>query len=58
MNIYEKASLLFTGLVYISVGILILVYPKFLYYGVAGVFMIHGISSLVRAWQKKETRKV
>ncbi len=57
MNIYEKASLVFTGLIYIIVGILILIYPKFLYYGVAAVFMIHGISSLLRSWQRKEDKK-
>jgi len=54
MKILEKASLFFTGLVYICVGVLILFYPKLLYYGVAAVFFIHGLASLGRAWQKKE----
>lgn len=55
MNIYEKASLFFTGLVYVVAGILILIYPRLLYYGVAAVFLLHGISSLIRAWQQKKS---
>lgn len=55
MKFYEKASFVFTGIVYICMGVLILLYPKFLYYWVAAVFLIHGISSLIRAWQKKES---
>ena len=47
----ERASLTFTGIIYMFVGALILLYPQFLYYWVAGVFFIQGISSLVRAWQ-------
>lgn len=46
----EKFSLTFTGIMYIIVGILIIFYPKFVYYWVAGVFLLQGISSLVRAW--------
>jgi len=57
MKIYEKASLFFTGLVYICVGTLILLYPKLLYYWVAVVFFIHGLSSLVRSLQKIENRR-
>lgn len=56
MNVFEKASLFFTGLVYIVVGILILLYPRLLYYGVAAVFLLHGISSLIRAWQQKKQK--
>ncbi|WP_248662010.1 hypothetical protein [Fuchsiella alkaliacetigena] len=48
----EKASLTFTGVIYLLVGVLILLYPQFLYYWVAGVFFIQGASSLVGAWQK------
>jgi len=55
MKTYEKASLFFTGVVYICISILILVYPRYLYYWVAGVFLIHGLSSLIRALQKKES---
>lgn len=53
MKFYEKSSLFFTGFVYIIAGVLILIYPKFLYYGVAGVFLIHGLASFIRAWEKK-----
>jgi len=53
MKTYEKASLFFTGVVYLCISGLILVYPKYLYYWVAGVFLIHGLSSLIRAVQKK-----
>ena len=56
MKFYEKASLFFSGLVYISVGALILIIPKLLYYGVAAVFLVHGLSSLVRAWERKEKK--
>ncbi|MCK8816908.1 hypothetical protein MWH28_05910 [Natroniella sulfidigena] len=48
----ERASLIFTGIVYLFVGILILLYPQFVYYWVAGVFFIQGVSSLVGAWRK------
>ncbi|MBS3819779.1 hypothetical protein KGY73_09795 [bacterium] len=53
MRIYEKASLVFTGLVYLCMAILILLYPKFLYYWVAAVFLVHGLSSLIRAWKEE-----
>lgn len=52
--IYEKASLFFTGLVYIFAGVMILFYPKLLYYLVAATFLIHGISSLARSGQKTQ----
>ncbi|MCK8827347.1 hypothetical protein MWH25_06270 [Natroniella acetigena] len=48
----ERASLIFTGIVYLFVGGLILLYPQFVYYWVAAVFFIQGVSSLVGAWQK------
>ncbi|MGM0502678.1 MAG: hypothetical protein ACQERJ_09115 [Bacillota bacterium] len=50
-NKTEKASLLFTGVIYLSVGALILLYPGFVYYWVAGVFFIQGVSSLIRSWK-------
>ncbi len=49
MKIYEKVSLIFTGIVYLAVGLLIIFYPELLYYGVAGVFFVQGISLLFRA---------
>ncbi len=50
----EKTSLIFTGLIYILVGILIIFYPRFVYYWVAGGFFIQGVSSLVRAWSRED----
>jgi hypothetical protein len=52
LNKTERASLVFTGIAYIFVGALILFYPKFVYYWVAGIFIIQGISSLINAWQR------
>ncbi len=48
----ERTSLVFMGVVYLGVGALILLFPRFLYYWVAGAFLIHGVSSLARAWQR------
>lgn len=48
MRFNEKASVAFIGTIYIIIGLLILKYPQFFYYWVAGVFLIHGIFSLVR----------
>ncbi len=45
----EKVSLIFTGLVYVGVGIAILMYPKLLYFWVAGGFILGGISHVFRA---------
>ena len=50
-NKTERASLLFTGIIYLGVGALILLYPDFVYYWVSGVFFIQGASSLIRSWQ-------
>lgn len=50
----EKASLTFTGIAYLIVGFLILTYPQFLVYWVAGLFFLQGLSSLINAWQKKK----
>jgi hypothetical protein len=53
--VYEKASVIFTGLVYIGVGILILLRPRILYYGVASVFIVHGLSSLLQSWNRRRS---
>ncbi|NQT07210.1 MAG: hypothetical protein HQ575_06695 [Candidatus Omnitrophica bacterium] len=55
MKLYEKLSLIFTGIIYFVVGLLIIFHPKFLYYGVAGVFFVQGISSLFRALMKTKS---
>ncbi len=48
----ERTSLAFMGVLYLVIGVLILVFPRFLYYGVAGAFLIHGASSLVEVWRQ------
>ena len=45
----EKVSLLLMGILYIIIGILLLFYPELIYYWVATVFFLQGISTLVRA---------
>lgn len=46
----KRLALLFAAFVYLGVGILILVKPNLLYYWIAGAFLLHGVSLLVRAW--------
>ena len=48
----EKTSLFFTGIIYLFVCVLILMYPEFLRYWVSGTFLIQGLTHLVRAWEK------
>lgn len=57
MNLSEKISFLFSGIAYISVGFLILVKPQFLYYWVAGIFLIQGVVSFIRAFTGSPSRK-
>ena len=45
----EKVGLVFTGLVYVAVGVAILVYPTLLYIWVAGGFILGGVTYVVRA---------
>ena len=45
----EKISLAFTGIIFITIGIIVLIYPELVYYLVAAGFLMQGISSLVRA---------
>ncbi len=49
----ERISFLFTGLAYIIVGVLVITQPRFVYYWIAGIFVIQGIVSLVRAFVKR-----
>ncbi len=46
-----KRSMIFSGIVYVLVGILIIFYPRLVYYWVSGGFLAQGISSLLRAWK-------
>lgn len=52
----EKISFLFTGLAYIIVGVLVLTQPRFIYYWIAGIFLIQGLVSLFRAFMKSEKK--
>lgn len=45
----EKVGLVFTGLVYVVVGVAILIYPTLLYIWVAGGFILGGVTYVVRA---------
>ncbi|MGM0567830.1 MAG: hypothetical protein ACQESB_01275 [Elusimicrobiota bacterium] len=54
---YKKLSVLFVGLVYILMAVLILLRPGFFYYWVASVFFIQGLVSLSRAFIKPEDKK-
>ncbi len=53
----ERLSLILTGLIFLSIGVLILFYPQFVHYWVAGGFFIQGVSSFIRAWYSEEARK-
>lgn len=53
----EKVSLTISGVIFLSIGLLILFYPQFVYYWVAGGFIIQGISSFIRAWYVKEAEE-
>ncbi len=46
----ERISLAFTGIIFILIGFIVLIYPWTVYYWVAGGFIIQGISNLVRGW--------
>ena len=50
MRLHERISFLFTALVYIIVGVLILIRPKLFYYWIVAVFFIQGIISFIRAF--------
>lgn len=45
----ERASFIFIGLLYISAGVAVIVWPSFLYYVVAAIFAAQGVFSFIRA---------
>ncbi|MBW6515652.1 MAG: hypothetical protein K0B81_03420 [Candidatus Cloacimonetes bacterium] len=49
MKVNVRLSFLFTGLAYVLVGVLVLTYQEFLYYWIAGLFLIQGLVSIIRA---------
>lgn len=50
----ERVSLTLSGVIFLSIGLLILFYPQFVYYWVAGGFIIQGVSSFIRAWYVRD----
>ena len=46
-----KITLLFSGLIYITVGMLIISNPELVYYWVAGGFFLQGLTKFVEAWK-------
>lgn len=50
MKLHERISFLFTAVAYITVGVLILIQPKFFFYWIAAIFFIQGLLSFIRAF--------
>ncbi len=48
----DKKGMIFTGGIYVLVGILIIFHQELVYYWVSGGFIVQGVSSLIRAWKK------
>ena len=53
----ERISYLFTGTAYILVGVLVITQPRFLYYWIAGIFLIQGLVSILRALFKQKVNE-
>lgn len=47
----NKITLIFSGLIYIIVGMLIISNPELVYYWVAGGFFLQGLTKFVEAWK-------
>lgn len=47
----SRITLIFSGLIYITVGILIISNPELVYYWVAGGFLLQGVTKFVEAWK-------
>lgn len=56
MSKTEKISLIFISLIYIGVGILILIQPRYTYYLIASVFFLHGVTNLARVISRPSSR--
>ncbi|MFN2340167.1 MAG: hypothetical protein ABR547_02725 [Halanaerobium sp.] len=48
-----KITLIFSGLIYVTVGMLIISNPELVYYWVAGGFFLQGLTKFVEAWKAK-----
>ena len=46
-----KITLVFSGLIYVTVGMLIISNPELVYYWVAGGFFLQGLTKFVEAWK-------
>ena len=46
----KRFSRIFSGIIYLIMGVLILIYPDLVYYWVAGGFFLQGVSLLVRGF--------
>lgn len=54
----EPVSLLMVGILSVGVGVLILMYPRFLRYWVFGVFVIQGVAHFVSAWGRSSREEM
>ena len=50
----ETVSKIFTAAVYMSIGILVIIFPRSVYYFVVGLFFFQGVVYLAQAVKKKE----
>jgi hypothetical protein len=50
-NQTNKITLIFSGLIYVIVGMLIISNPELVYYWVAGGFFLQGLTKFVEAWK-------
>ncbi|MFW6001270.1 MAG: hypothetical protein ACOCQE_02765 [Halanaerobium sp.] len=48
----NKIAVIFSGIIYIGVGIMIISNPELVYYWVAGGFFLQGLTKFVEAWKK------
>ena len=52
----RRFSLIFSGVIYLFMGIMILIYPHLIYYWVSAGFFFQGVSLLVRGFTGQETQ--
>jgi len=48
MKFQERISYFFTGIAYIVVAVLVITHPKFIYYWIAGIFVLQGAASILK----------
>ena len=47
----SKISLIFSGIIYFAMGVLIIANPELVYYWVAGGFFLQGLTKFVQVWK-------